>query len=61
MKKRAIKVLFSIGFILIGILLTGFGFTTQLGHPISTICFIIGLGLVFVGLVCFIKIAVSNE
>ncbi len=33
----------TIGLIIFGWILAGFGFTTKLGHPISTICFILGI------------------
>lgn len=61
MKKRAIKVLYSIIIVIIGIALVGFGFTTKLGHPISTISFIFGLVLAFIGFIFFIKISASNK
>lgn len=61
MKKRAVKVMLAISLLIIGILLIGYGFTTELGHPISTTCLLLGLGLVFLGFVYFIKIASSNE
>jgi hypothetical protein len=61
MKKRAIKVLISISLIIIGIFLTGLGFTTKLGHPISTISYSLGMGLVFLGFIHFIKVASSND
>lgn len=40
--------------IVTGILSAGFGFTTTLGHPISTICFIGGLALIIIGIILFI-------
>jgi hypothetical protein len=61
MKKRAVKVLLVIIFVIIGILAGGFGFTTELGHPISTICLFLGLGLVLTGFIYFIKIIISND
>ena len=51
----------AISLLIIGILLIGYGFTTELGHPISTTCLLLGLGLIFLGFVNFIKIASSNE
>jgi hypothetical protein len=39
-----------------GWLLAGFGFTTALGHPISTICFCIGLILSFLGFILLFKV-----
>ncbi|HRG19029.1 MAG TPA: hypothetical protein PLP39_08050 [Flavobacterium lutivivi] len=61
MKKRAIKVLSAISTVFIGIFMVGFGFTTEFGHPVSTICFLLGLGLVFIGFIYFVKIAQSND
>jgi hypothetical protein len=37
--------------IIIGWLLCGFGFTTTMGHPLSTICFLSGLGFFLGGLI----------
>ncbi len=37
-----------------GWLLGGFGFTTKLGHPISTISFYLGLCLSFFGFILFV-------
>ncbi|GAA4081276.1 hypothetical protein GCM10022389_29220 [Flavobacterium cheonanense] len=61
MKKRAIKVLISISLIIIGILLTGLGFTTKLGHPFSTICYSLGLVIIFLGFIYFIIVVSSND
>lgn len=60
MKKRYIKILSFISLIIIGTALIGFGYTTKLGHPISTFCFLLGLILVFLGFIYFIKITTSN-
>lgn len=57
MLKQTIRVLSSIGIILFGILLASFGFTMQTGHPTNTSCFLLGLGVVLLGVVYFIKIA----
>lgn len=40
--------------IIVGWLGLGFGFTTTLGHPISTILFLGGLALFIAGIVLFI-------
>lgn len=40
--------------IVLGLLSGGFGFTTKLGHPISTILFVGGLSLFITGIVLFI-------
>jgi len=37
-----------------GLFMGGFGFTTTLGSPISTICYLIGMGLMFFGVLLFI-------
>ena len=50
MKSRAIKVLSAISAVLIGMLMCGFGFTSEMEHPISSIGLLFGLGLVFVAL-----------
>jgi len=54
--KNNIKLLLSLLTIIIGWLMGGFGFTTKLGHPISTICFFLGLALILTGIIFFIKI-----
>lgn len=41
--------------IIFGWILSGFGFTTKLGHPISTICFLTGLLMILFGVIFFIK------
>lgn len=61
MKSRAIKVLSAISAVLIGMLMSGFGITTEMGHPTSTICLLFGLGLAFGGFIYFVKIAISND
>jgi len=48
------KVILSITSIIIGWLLCGFGFTTTIGHPLSTICFLTGIGLSLGGLIFLI-------
>lgn len=50
--KNEIKV--PIFMMLSGWLLGGFGFTTTLGHPISTISFCLGLSLAFFGFILFV-------
>jgi len=61
MNTRTIKILSSISLVIIGVFLCGFGFTTVLGHSISTICLFLGLGLILLGFVYFIKIVASNN
>ncbi|UPZ16922.1 dolichyl-diphosphooligosaccharide--protein glycosyltransferase subunit 2 [Flavobacterium humidisoli] len=54
------NVLFPVFIVIIGWFIGGFGFTTKLGHPISTICFYLGLGLIFLGFISFI-LRVKNK
>nr|WP_315257549.1 hypothetical protein [uncultured Flavobacterium sp.] len=53
MKKHS-KLLLCLLIMIIGWLMGGFGYTTKLGHPISTICFLSGPALSFIGLILFI-------
>jgi len=48
------KVMLSITSIIVGWLLCGFGYTTTIGHPFSTICFLTGIGLSIGGLIFLI-------
>lgn len=48
------KIVISITSIIFGWLLSGFGFTTTSGHPLSTICFLFGIGLFLGGLIFLI-------
>lgn len=48
------KVVFSITSVIIGWLLGGFGYTTTIGHPFSTICFLSGIGLSLGGIIFLI-------
>lgn len=52
--------LLALGAIVTGVLSTGVGFTTSLGHPISTVCFIGGMVLFFVGIILLIKETNTN-
>ena len=52
--KKPLNILFSLLTILLGLFLLGFGYTTKLGHPISTICFLSGLVLFPLGFVYLI-------
>jgi hypothetical protein len=45
------KIIISVGVIVLGWLLNAFAWTTKLGHPISTISLLLGLGLLFIGLI----------
>jgi uncharacterized membrane protein len=49
------KILISIAGIILGWLLNAFAWTTKLGHPTSTICLLLGLGLFFSGLILLIS------
>jgi predicted RND superfamily exporter protein len=55
--KRNTRLLLSLITIVIGWLLGGFGFTTKLGHPISTISFFLGIILIIIGIIYFILTA----
>jgi hypothetical protein len=48
------KVIVSSTSIIVGWLLCGFGYTTTIGHPFSTICFLTGIGLSIGGLIFLI-------
>jgi len=48
------KIFLSVAAIILGWLLDGFAWTTKLGHPTSTICLLLGLGLFFGGLILLI-------
>jgi len=54
MNSKKNRIILSIMLVAIGILLDGFAFTTTIGHPISTICLLISLGLIFGGFILFI-------
>lgn len=54
MKYKTKLILFLI-IIILGWILSGFGFTTKLGHPISTICFLLGFVILIIGIIFFIK------
>ena len=56
-KLKVILLLISVA---LGWLLAGIGYTTPLGHPISTICFLLGLGLSFTSFV-FLIITVNKR
>jgi hypothetical protein len=51
---RKNKILFSIGAIILGWVLNAFAWITTIGHPTSTICLLLGLGLFFSGLIFLI-------
>lgn len=52
--KSNTKLLLVVLMIIISWLMAGFGFTTKLGHPISEICFYLGLVGMFIGIIFFI-------
>ncbi|WP_447635999.1 hypothetical protein [Flavobacterium microcysteis] len=43
------KILLSIAAMIFGVLLSGFAFSTKLGHPTSTVCLLSGVTLAFGG------------
>ena len=59
--KKYLKATISVVAIILGWFLTGFGFTTTMGNPISTICFLMGLGLFFVGIIFLVIISKKNK
>ena len=48
---KKVKIFLSISTIILGFLLNAFAWTTELGHPTSTICLLLGLGLFFTGII----------
>jgi hypothetical protein len=58
--KRTVKVILSILLMILGWFLACWGFTTTIGHPTSTICFLAGLGLFFVGLIYPITLKIQK-
>jgi len=59
LKKRD-KILISIGVLIVGWFLSGFAFTTKFGHPISTICLIMGVVMFIFGII-FLIINLNRE
>jgi hypothetical protein len=58
MKKNSL--LLPILIIIAGWFLGGWGFTMKGGHPLNTICFLLGIGLLFLGFILFV-IRVRNK
>lgn len=54
------KIIFSIVAIVLGWSLNAFAWTTTIGHPISTICLLLGVGLFFSGIV-FLILAMTKK
>ena len=54
------KILLSIGAIILGWIFNAFAWTTNLGHPISTICLLLGLGLFICGIIFLILIIIKK-
>jgi len=52
--KRKTKIVTSVGAIILGWLINAFAWTTTIGHPVSTICLLLGLALFFAGLIFLI-------
>jgi hypothetical protein len=48
--KRRTRIILGVAGLILGWFLSGWGYTTKLGHPISTMAFLVGLVLFFVGL-----------
>ncbi|PHR46506.1 MAG: hypothetical protein COA32_10200 [Fluviicola sp.] len=58
--KRGVKIVLSILTIILGWILNAFAWTTKLGHPVSTICLSLGIGLFIAGIV-FLIISINNK
>ncbi len=52
--KKTYRIIFAVLIIAIGSILNGFAWGTDIGHPISTISLISGLGMIFGGIVFLI-------
>jgi len=52
---KKLKILVSIGAMILGWIVNAFALTTIIGHPISTICLLFGLGLFIGGLIFLIS------
>ncbi|WP_281335922.1 hypothetical protein [Flavobacterium eburneipallidum] len=50
------RLLSAIGVTIIGWFLMSIGYTIKIGHPINTICFLLGFVLIILGIIFFIKI-----
>ena len=57
---RKLKIGISILMIISGWILNAFAWTTKIGHPLSTICLLLGLGLFFGGIIFMIIIIVKK-
>lgn len=55
------KLFQSLGAVILGWVLNAFAWTTKLGHPISTICLLLGLGLFFGGLILLILTLIKGK
>ena len=58
--KNKHKILLSVLAIILGWFFLGFGYATNLGHPISTICFLFGFVMLPTGIILFI-LGLSNS
>ncbi len=47
------KKIIGIILIVLGFVLDGFAWSTKIGHPISTISLLLGIGLIIVGIILF--------
>ena len=52
--KRKHRIILAVLIIVIGSILNGFAWSTDIGHPISTISLISGLGMIFGGIILLI-------
>jgi len=59
LKKRD-KIIISIGALIVSWFLSGLAFTTEFGHPISTICLIMGVVMFIFGII-FLIINLNRE
>ena len=57
---KTLKIIISILAIIFGWILNAFAFTTDIGHPVSTIALFIGLGLSVSGLI-YLIITINNK
>ena len=58
--KRKSKIVLAIGVLILGWFLNVFAWTTTTGHPLSTICLLLGLGL-FIGGLIFLILTLSKK
>jgi hypothetical protein len=54
---KSIRIGISLLAVVIGWLMIGFGYTTTIGHPTSTILFLLGIGLSIAGIIAAVLYA----